>query len=179
MSLGSLLSPRGILEVLQRRIADLDDEEMLWEPVPDCLSLRVVGGQWSIDEVRRPPTHFDGKADPVTTIGWRLAHIANGLMASRITEWLGVVDAPPLPGPPAAPASAADGMRAWIADAKEWYCGLVESLGDDHLNQPMGPVAGKWGDAPRAGFLVHVYTETAHHGGEVGVLRDLWRAGLR
>jgi uncharacterized damage-inducible protein DinB len=69
-------------------------------------------------------------------------------------------------------------MRVWLADAIEWWCTLVEGLDDDHLRQRIGPVAGQW-DGPRAGFLLHIYTDVTHHAGEVGVLRDLWRAGLR
>jgi hypothetical protein len=125
-TLARLLSPRAILEVTLRRIDDLTDEEMLWEPVPGCMSVR----DGVMDPLPREPRHYDGGGDPVTTIAWRLGHIVHdGTLAERNPGWLGVDDVPPsIPV-----ASTADGLS----------------------------------------------NEAVHHGGEVGVLRDLWRAGLR
>lgn len=171
--LATLLSPRAILAVLQRRIEDLADEEMLWEPVPGCMSLR----DGRMDDLPREPHHFDGgEPDPVTTIGWRLAHIAiDGLLAARNAEWLGVDSTPPATDVP----RTADDARRVLDAGIEWWCGLVEGCEDDHLRTPIGPVGGAFGDVPRAAFIVHISNDVIHHGGEVGVLRDLWRAGLR
>jgi uncharacterized damage-inducible protein DinB len=134
---------RGMLDVLQARIADLGD--------------------------------YDGVASPVATIGWRLEHIAAGITDDRIVQWLAApVDAPAVP----AHATAAE-MRAWLASSVDWFCGLVAALGDAHLAEPMGAVAGAFGNSPRAGFVMHMTNEAIHHGAEVGVLRDLWAAGVR
>jgi hypothetical protein len=73
----------------------------------------------------------------------------------------------------------ADEWRSNLAVAIDWWSSLVESLDDDHLSQPIGAVGGPYGDGPRAGFVIHLKNEAVHHGAEVGVLRDLWRAGLR
>jgi hypothetical protein len=73
----------------------------------------------------------------------------------------------------------AGAMVAWVAACIEWWCSLIGTCDDDHLSAPIGPVGGPFGDAPRAGFVLHIGNDTTHHSAEVGVLRDLWRAGLR
>jgi hypothetical protein len=170
--LARLLSPRDILGVTLRRIEGLTDDEMLWEPVAGCMTVR----DGEIDPLPREPHHYDGGFDPVTTIGWRLGHIASGITEERVVRWLGV-DGATVP-PPSISATAA-GMSAWLATAVDWWSSLVEGLDDGHLSEPIGPVGGMFGAGPRAGFVVHMNNETIHHGAEVGVLRDLWRAGMR
>ena len=168
MTLGELLGAnfRGMLGVLQTRIADLSDEEMAWEPVDGCLRM---------GEPAPRVTHYDGAAEPVSTIGWRLEHIALGMSEERVLRWLsadGEVHA-------IQPHGTAVLMRSWLASAVDWFSVVVASLSDDHLWAPMGSVAGPWGDGPRAGFVLHLSNDAIHHSAEVGVLRDLWRAGLR
>lgn len=170
--LARLVTPRDILAVTLRRIDDLTDEEMLWEPVAGCMTVR----DGVMDPLPRAPHHYDGRPDPVTTIAWRLGHIVHdGLLADRNPRMLGVDDVPP-----ATPvASSAEGMRTNLAAAIDWWSSLVEGLDDAHLSAPIGAIGGPYGEAPRAGFVVHLNNEAVHHGAEVGVLRDLWRAGLR
>ena len=166
---------RGMLDVLVRRLEGLSDEELHWEPVDACMGVRAG----VMDPLPRAPHHYDGDAqpDPVTTIAWRLAHIAaEGLLNPRNPEWLGSGRVPPAVG--SIPMSASS-MVAWVVDAVDWWCDLVGSLSDEHLAMPIGPVGGAFGDAPRAGFVLHIGNDTTHHGAEVGLLRDLWRAGLR
>jgi hypothetical protein len=57
---------------LRPRLTGLSDDEYFWEPVADCWSVRpAADGGWvmdgDVDESQGPA---------VTTIGWRLAHIA-------------------------------------------------------------------------------------------------------
>lgn len=172
-SLAPLVTPRGILEVTLRRIDDLTDEEMLWEPVAGCMTVR----DGVMDPLPREPHYYDGvEADPVTTIAWRLGHIVHdGLLAARNPLWLGVDDVPPV----IPVATTADAWRVDLAAAIDWWSSLVERLDDDHLSQRIGPVGGGYAEVPRAGFVIHLKNEAVHHGAEVGVLRDLWRVGLR
>jgi hypothetical protein len=170
---------RGMLDVLVRRIDGLTDDEMLWEPVDGCMTVR----DGRMDPLPRDPHHYDGgPADPVTTIAWRLAHIAgDGLTNERNVRWLAVDDAPDRPRPwerDGVPMTAGD-MVSWVAASVDWWCELLLSCSDEHLAAPIGPIGGPFGEAPRAGFALHIGNDTTHHGGEVGVLRDLWRAGLR
>ena len=64
------------LDRLLTRIDGMDDAEYLWEPVPDCWTVRrQPDGSWRGD-VSDDGTHFS-TADPApfTTIAWRLWHL--------------------------------------------------------------------------------------------------------
>jgi len=54
----------------------LTDQEYLWEPVPGCWSIRPTGpgGRGEIEQ-----TWPDPEPAPVTTIAWRLSHLAVGV----------------------------------------------------------------------------------------------------
>ena len=57
---------------LHRLLAGLSDHEFFWEPVPNCWRIRQSKpGTWGYDYQRPPP-----QPAPLTTIGWRLVHIA-------------------------------------------------------------------------------------------------------
>lgn len=167
---------RGMLDVLVRRVEGIGDDELHWEPVSGCLGVR----DGAMDALPREPHHFDATfADPLTTIAWRLAHIAgDGLLASRNAAWLGLhQDVVP---PPATPVPmTGDAMVEWLRSAVDFWCDLVASLDDAHLAAPIGAVGGPFAEASRAAFVLHIGNDTTHHGGEVGLLRDLWRAGVR
>jgi hypothetical protein len=50
-------------------------------------------------------------------------------------------------------------------------------LDEDRLRAPLGPGGGAgYTDHPMAGLVLYVSREVMHHGGEIGVLRDLYRA---
>src|SRR5580765_7087506 len=86
-------SARGILRA---RLEGLTDEEYLWEPVPDCWSVRPRGqtrsaspagtGEWVLDSFdyhARP--RQEPSPTPFTTIAWRLGHLYLGF--SMRWEW--------------------------------------------------------------------------------------------
>jgi hypothetical protein len=45
--------------------------------------------------------------------------------------------------------------------------------------QPIGEAFGPFAASDTADLALHVLDELVHHAAEVGVLRDLWGAGLR
>jgi DinB family protein len=58
---------------LRERLAGLTDDEYLWEPVPGCWTIhRDQSGAWVVDYALPDP-----EPAPVTTIGWRLVHLAD------------------------------------------------------------------------------------------------------
>jgi hypothetical protein len=59
-------------------------------------------------------------------------------------------------------------------DLHDRWRGHLESTTDEQLAEPIGPIGGRYGEARRVGFVLHMLDEFAHHGAEVGVLRDLW-----
>ena len=56
---------------LSARLEGLTDEELTWEPVDGCWTVREVDGAWTADWADPDPVPA-----PVTTITWRLWHLA-------------------------------------------------------------------------------------------------------
>lgn len=52
----------------------------------------------------------------------------------------------------------------------------MRGLDDTGLAQPCGPAEGPWADLPMAALVLHINREVIHHGAEIALLRDLWRA---
>ena len=155
---------------LADRVAGLTDDEYLWEPVPGCWTVRPdpadPAGAWTAD-FRWPPPD----PPPVTTIGWRLAHLVTD---DRFRVWLGLPAVAGRPTP-TVPRSAADAVEAVATTAAQRRSDLLE-MTDADLWQPIGPVGGPYGDGTRVSWVLHTLDEAIHHGAEVGVLRDLYRA---
>jgi hypothetical protein len=157
------------------RIGDLSDEEYLWEPVTGCWSLRQVSdGRWLLDG--------DGGGDPdpdpvpVTTIAWRLGHIG-GTLAGFARMRFG--DAKRLTNEELDVPARADAVSAFLTDHyRFWMDGLL-ALPEVAWFQPLGAAFGPYAQANTLDLALHVLDELVHHAGEVGVLRDLWAAGLR
>ncbi|GAA3288148.1 DinB family protein [Dactylosporangium vinaceum] len=160
------------------RLNGLTDDEYFWEPVPGCWSVRAgADGRFRPDGVttRKSPA-------PVTTIAWRMMHIAVGCFVIRTATFFpgpsdpadaDMFDPRHVPGdlPHTAKAGAAflhDSYRQWHAH--------IAALDDEAMRTPLGPKGAYFSADPMAALIVHVNRETMHHGGEIGVLRDLYRA---
>ena len=91
-----------------------------------------------------------------------------------LPEGLGMFDErhrPPVPG------TAAEAVGLLESTYDRWRSGLA-TLDDEQFLRPLGPVGEDFADDPLAALVLHVNRETMHHGGEIGVLRDLYRARL-
>lgn len=160
---------------LLARIEGLGDVEYFWEPVAGCWSLRRTSdGSWLLDGDGGggpPPDPV-----PVTTIVWRLGHIGGTLGGfarmrfgdgQRLTnEDLDV------------PAHAAEIQQFLTDNYRFWMDGLL-ALPEAAWSHPLGDAFGPYAEANTVDLALHVVDELVHHGAEVGVLRDLWAAGLR
>jgi hypothetical protein len=152
---------------IHQRIEGLTQDEYVWEPAPGAWSVRRQDdGQWRVERVVPQPDPA-----PVTTIAWRLWHIAVDCLASYTSSGLG----------------------EWPLEVhgREWYAevgpavaaldtswsafreGLV-ALGEDGLWRRLGPDWGPYADDTWAGLALHALDELAHHGAEVALLRDLY-----
>ncbi|MBD7917248.1 DinB family protein [Cellulomonas sp. Sa3CUA2] len=162
------------------RVQGLTDDEYLWEPVAGCWSVRPrADGTWQADglDVAEPDP------PPVTTIAWRLAHIAVDVLGTRAQALFGDLPAgadmfDPRLRPASLPATADDALALLDASYRTWHDGLA-GLDDDALARPLGPLGAGYADQPVAALVLHLHRETMHHGGEVALLRDLYRAGFR
>ena len=159
------------------RLRGLTDDEYFWEP---------VDGAWSVRRTVGDILHMDGRGvqepdpPPVTTIAWRLTHIAVDVFATRADTFFGTDEPtggdmfderhrPPLPGSSEAALALLEGSY------HRWRDGLL-SLDDQAFLAPLGPRGAFFADQPMAALALHLNREAMHHGGEICLLRDLYRA---
>ncbi len=148
------------------RMEGLTDDEYFWEPVADCWNIRAAGdGTFTYDDVEPEPD-----PPPVTTIGWRLGHIAGPVLGFRAGAHFGTGSTPQtfeLPG-------THDGMLALVDQMyADWMAG-VRALDDDGVAAPCGPAEGPFSYYPFAALILHINREVIHHAAEVACLRDLY-----
>jgi len=163
---------------LRPRLDGLTDEEYFWEPVKDCWSVRrrgaasapiALGGGDFVLEYARP----EPEPPPVTTIAWRLAHLITGVFGARVGNHFG---GPPLDYDAFEYAGTAnEALRQLDEQYAAWTVG-ARGLDAADLAEPCGPSEGPWADSPMADLVLHINREAIHHGAEIALLRDLYRA---
>jgi len=163
---------------LRPRLDGLTDEEYFWEPVPGCWTLRTRGTPTQTTTVGTGDylfefVHPEPEVPPVTTIAWRLAHVIVGVFATRNASHFG--------GPPASwrefcYADTATEALAQLDDAYAIWIKAVRGLGTDGLIRRCGPAEGPYADSSIAELVLHINREALHHGAEIALLRDLYRA---
>jgi len=152
---------------LHQRLADMSDAEFFWEPASSCWTVRqdpTSPGGWEIDYDEPPP-----EPPPLTTIAWRLVHVANG-------NWIywehafgpGIRMFPDLVVP-----GTADAAREYWLDSRKPISSWLGQATDRDLEQ-MRP--SHLGEPRSAGDVVlTLVDEEVHHGAEIALLRDLFR----
>lgn len=149
---------------LRPRLEGLTDDEYLWEPAQPAWSIR----DGMIDFAYPPP-----EPPPVTTIAWRLGHMTVPCFALRNHSHFG--------GPPVVfetwpwAETADEALEQLDEQYAAWHAGVLALTGEQ-LAAPCGPTEGPWGDLPMATLVLHINREIIHHGAEVSLLRDLYRA---
>ncbi|MEU6423651.1 DinB family protein [Streptomyces spiralis] len=164
-------------------VGPMTDEEYLWEPVPGCWSVRrrsdgpgpratlLTGtGEWGRDAT--PPPH--PSPPPFTTLAWRLTHLSEmlTLRADHVTGSHTLTrDDYRVSG------DAASAVAAFEAAATAWRQALLST--DDVALDTVGHSTYPHGSDPDDVFLDVVWwvnQELLHHGAEIALLRDLFRA---
>jgi hypothetical protein len=159
-------------------LADLTDEEYLWEPVPGAWSIRpraeahtaraAGGGDLVIDFEFPEPV-----PPPVTTIAWRLGHVIVGVFGARNAAHF---DGPPIDYATVEWPGGAAGALAMLDEGYDRWVAGVASLEPSRLADPIGEAEGPWADRSYADLVLHIHREAIHHLAEVALLRDLHRA---
>ncbi|HEY3009528.1 MAG TPA: DinB family protein [Micromonosporaceae bacterium] len=163
---------------LRPRLAGLTDEEYLWEPVAGCWTVRP-----GPDGVHGLDGHWPEPAPPpVTTIAWRMMHIAVGCLWTKASAFFGDGSVPddadmfdPRHEPADLPATADEAVAFLERAYGRWHDGIA-GLDEGGLTAPLGAKGAVYAGDPMVELMVHVNREIIHHGGEIGVLRDLYRA---
>jgi hypothetical protein len=162
------------------RLEGLTDEEYFWEPAVGCWSLRADGeGGWTMDGQGGP----DPDLPPVTTLAWRIVHVATAMSTRTSTFFSPLVpdDADMFDRrhwPAQLPGSASAGLQFLQDEYRRWHDGIA-ALDADDLARPLGPRGSFFARESMAALIAHINREVMHHGGEICLLRDLYRAGLR
>ncbi|HSZ40550.1 MAG TPA: DinB family protein [Trebonia sp.] len=160
----------------------MTDDEYRWEPVPGSWSVRrredgpapgatalVGAGEWGRDSGHPAP-----EPPPLTTIAWRLSHISE-MLAMRADYTIGSRslngDTYVTPGTAlAAVAAFRDAVGAWR--------GALLAASDADLSTT-GLSTYPYGSDSADTFIDTIWwvnQEILHHGGEIALLRDLYRA---
>lgn len=158
-------------------LESLTDDEYRWEPVPGMWSIRrrgessapiQAGGGEGVMEFANP----EPRVPPATTIAWRLGHLCE-VFGARAASHFG---APPLTYEDTDwPLGAADGLTLLDRCYDAWNSG-VRALDEAALARPCGPTEGPYAEFPFAALILHINREGLHHGAEILLLRDLYRA---
>ena len=154
-----------VYDRLRRRLEGLTDDEYFWEPAPGCWTVhRDRAGAWVVDYAEPDPD-----PPPLTTLGWRLVHLADCKVTYH--EWAFGQRRLRFPDL-AAPATAA-GALARLAEGQELLRAALAGLDDKRLDDLRWT---NWGERWPAWRIVWTMIDhDAHHGGEIGCLRDLYR----
>lgn len=157
-------------------VADLSDDEWAWEPAASCWSVRPRAearpgwgtGEFVVEDRWPPPDPL-----PLTTIGWRLAHLAG--WTEVYLDWTfgaAEVGLPALEAP-----TNAESSVVWLHDVQDRFAAAVGALGDaeavDRRPVHYGPELPVWR------IVTTMLIEHVHHTAEVGALRDLRRGHAR
>ena len=161
------------------RLEGLTDDEYRWAPAP--------GRVW---DLQPGPDGDCVYADPapdatvVPTIAWRLMYLAVGCFHTRASTFFGDGSVPddadmfdPRHRPATVPATAAEALEFLETGYRWWQDGL-RSLTAEQMATPLGAKGSVFADAPMSGLALHLNRETMHHGGEIGLLRDLYAASV-
>ena len=153
-------------DALRQRVDGLSDAEFFWEPVPGCWTVRRRDdGRWAVDYPE--PPHPDPA--PLTTIGWRLVHVAE---CKVMYHEYAFGDAK-LTFPEIDSAHTAATAIAQLESGHQMLMRDLDGLDDTGLGRE---VLTNWGERwPTQQIFWTMISHDLHHGGEIGALRDLYR----
>jgi hypothetical protein len=157
-------------------LEDVGDEDCFWEPATPCWSVRPRDaastgwgtGEWVCEDTWPPPDPL-----PITSIAWRIAHLAAWTDIYRSWTFedqsLGLRQLE-VPG-------RRDELVAWLQLAQDLFSEAVGALEEPDL---VGLRPAHWGPTLPVHHLVStIAVEHTHHGAEIGLLRDLQRGHAR
>lgn len=158
---------------INRIVSGLSDAEFFWEPCAGCWTVHRRdeprapsadgGGEWVIDYVVPDP-----EPAPVTTIAWRLVHVA----AVNYLYWDYAFGSASIGYDLDMPGSAEAAAR-WLIDSQRPLNQVLGQIGDADLDQDRPT---NWGESwPTTRILSTLIKEQTHHGAEISLLRDLYR----
>jgi hypothetical protein len=151
------------------RLQGIGDEEYFWAPVPDCWTVfQLADGRWTYHyEIPAP------EPQPFTTVAWRVTHLALcKIMYHEYAFGPAALTWPTIE----TPASVADALVVLAHGQRLLSDDLSSHAGDADLDAPRRT---NWGESwPTWRIFWTMIHHDAHHGGEIGCIRDLYRHTL-
>jgi len=146
----------------------MSDEEYLWEPVAGCWSVRP--GADGVCRAER--TYPEPEPAPFTTIAWRVWHIGADCLCGYSDRFWDGIDREVREWPD-------NTAEALVELDKEWqrFRAHLAALDDEGLARLLGPAGGPYAKDSYHALVLHALDEIVHHTAEIGVIRDLYRAG--
>jgi DinB superfamily len=149
---------------LDQRLTGLTQDEYLWEPAKPGWTVRDGQADW---------TDPEPVPAPIPTIAWRLWHIA----ATCLDSYLAISpDGCPLTVKGLQWHDDVDTALRDLRTAAEAFRTQMTAMGEDGIRTKLGPAWGPFAEATHAALVIHAHDELAHHGAEISLLRDLYRA---
>ena len=163
---------------LRPRLDGLTDDEYTWEPAQPAWNVRPRGTSKAPVQAGTGPFTIDfafpePEPPPVTTVAWRLGHVIVGVLGARVAAHFG---GPPVDYHGFAYAGTAAGALTQLDDAYTRWTAGVRGLDAAGLAAPCGPAEGPFATSPMGALVLHINREVIHHGAEIALLRDLYRA---
>ncbi|MEN3272626.1 MAG: hypothetical protein V7636_1387 [Actinomycetota bacterium] len=171
--------------LFRRRLDGLTDDELWWAPVDDAWTLhRGDDGEYRYEW---PPGSLGETTPPFTTLAWRLCHLSLSGLAHWALLFEGVANGGEVAMAMTFPSTADEAVARTDEWWTRWRAGLG-ALDDDALRRPIGATSwcGELGERtsgmklgpndPAVNFVLHHQRELIHHGAEISMLRDLYRA---
>lgn len=161
---------------LMARLDGIDDVEAHATP---------VAGMWGVlaepdlpDGIGRVAGAGEREVDPapVTTIAWRLWHIAVDCLDSYAVRRFGTAGAGM--AEPATWPLAVTEMRTALDGAWRNWRDALDATDAAGWDAPIGDAFGPFGASPLDDLVAHALREVTHHAAEVALLRDLHRWGV-
>ncbi len=154
-----------MMDQLLGRLDGLTQDEYLWEPAPAAWSVRM--GDDGIAKVEGAGER-DADPPPVTTIAWRLWHIAIDCFDDYTRRFAG---------------DGSDASAVWTMDPAEAVSSLTTAwqgyravIAGRVWSDELGDNWEVWSRSCTADMAMHASNELVHHAAEVALLRDLYRA---
>jgi hypothetical protein len=163
------------------RLEGITDAELWWEPVAGAWTLRP--GDDGEHRYEWPPGSQGEEPPPFTTLVWRLCHLVYPALAKWALELEGDPDAEAKAYALVFP-STADEAVAVTDECWDRWRGAVGSLTDTDMWRSLQgaglaidvPVMRLGAGDPFVNYMLHQHRELIHHGAEICLLRDLYRA---
>ncbi len=152
--------------MIRDRVDGLSDEEFWWAPVAEAWTVRLTErGTWAADYEEPDPDPA-----PITTIGWRVVHVAEcKLMYHEYAFGQARLTWPELDSPHTATEA--------ISFLERGHRLVVEALDDFDDDGLERSVETNWGESwPAWRIFWTMIHHDLWHGGEIGAMRDLFRA---